>query len=188
VRFFAVGRQNTLGPGTDAASVDAQRFVHRVLQCGEDARLLRVAELGCWGSMERKTGLRLRELCRFRGPTVGQASFRSVTSVSVISRLDADGGCCGAGRCGCMRRAGSATTCRRTTTSRNTWRRTWRPPASRAGKAVRSSARRRARRSSSPNGATQPEAYLMIRRRAGGAGIKTLIGCHTFRATGAIKG
>jgi integrase len=31
---------------------------------------------------------------------------------------------------------------------------------------------------------TQPEVYLMIRRRAGGAGIKTLIGCHTFRATG----
>jgi len=24
----------------------------------------------------------------------------------------------------------------------------------------------------------------MIRRRAAGAGIKTLIGCHTFRATG----
>ena len=33
-------------------------------------------------------------------------------------------------------------------------------------------------------GITQPEVYLMIRRRAGGAGIKTLIGCHTFRATG----
>jgi len=31
---------------------------------------------------------------------------------------------------------------------------------------------------------SQPEVYLMIRRRAGGAGIKTLIGCHTFRATG----
>jgi site-specific recombinase XerD len=31
---------------------------------------------------------------------------------------------------------------------------------------------------------TQPEVYLMIRRRAGGAGIKTLISCHTFRATG----
>jgi site-specific recombinase XerD len=31
---------------------------------------------------------------------------------------------------------------------------------------------------------TQPEVYLMIRRRASGAGIKTLIGCHTFRATG----
>jgi site-specific recombinase XerD len=31
---------------------------------------------------------------------------------------------------------------------------------------------------------TQPEVYLMIRRRATGAGIKTLIGCHTFRATG----
>ena len=31
---------------------------------------------------------------------------------------------------------------------------------------------------------TQPEVYLMIRRRAAGAGIKTLIGCHTFRATG----
>jgi site-specific recombinase XerD len=30
----------------------------------------------------------------------------------------------------------------------------------------------------------QPEVYLMIRRRAAGAGIKTLIGCHTFRATG----
>ena len=29
----------------------------------------------------------------------------------------------------------------------------------------------------------QPEVYLMIRRRAA-AGIKTLIGCHTFRATG----
>ena len=33
-------------------------------------------------------------------------------------------------------------------------------------------------------GITQPEVYLMIRRRAAGAGIKTLIGCHTFRATG----
>ncbi len=31
---------------------------------------------------------------------------------------------------------------------------------------------------------TQPEVYLMIRRRAAGAGIQTLIGCHTFRATG----
>lgn len=31
---------------------------------------------------------------------------------------------------------------------------------------------------------TQPEVYLMIRRRASGAGILTLIGCHTFRATG----
>src|SRR5271170_1619505 len=31
---------------------------------------------------------------------------------------------------------------------------------------------------------TQPEVYLMIRRRADGAGIQTLIGCHTFRATG----
>ena len=31
---------------------------------------------------------------------------------------------------------------------------------------------------------TQPEVYLMIRRRAAGTGIKTLIGCHTFRATG----
>jgi len=31
---------------------------------------------------------------------------------------------------------------------------------------------------------SQPEVYLMIRRRAGGAGIKTLIGCHTFRSTG----
>lgn len=31
---------------------------------------------------------------------------------------------------------------------------------------------------------SQPEVYLMIRRRAAGAGIKTLIGCHTFRATG----
>lgn len=31
---------------------------------------------------------------------------------------------------------------------------------------------------------TQPEVYLMIRRRASGAGIMTLIGCHTFRATG----
>jgi hypothetical protein len=26
--------------------------------------------------------------------------------------------------------------------------------------------------------------YLMVPRRAAGAGIKTLIGCHTFRATG----
>jgi site-specific recombinase XerD len=33
-------------------------------------------------------------------------------------------------------------------------------------------------------GITQPEVYLVIRRRAGGAGIETLIGCHTFRATG----
>jgi len=31
---------------------------------------------------------------------------------------------------------------------------------------------------------SQPEVYLMIRRRAADAGIKTLIGCHTFRATG----
>jgi site-specific recombinase XerC len=31
---------------------------------------------------------------------------------------------------------------------------------------------------------SQPEVYLIIRRRAAGAGIKTLIGCHTFRATG----
>jgi len=31
---------------------------------------------------------------------------------------------------------------------------------------------------------SQPEVYLMIRRRAAAAGIKTLIGCHTFRATG----
>ena len=31
---------------------------------------------------------------------------------------------------------------------------------------------------------TQAEVYRMIGRRAGGAGIKTLIGCHTFRATG----
>ncbi len=31
---------------------------------------------------------------------------------------------------------------------------------------------------------SQPEVYLMIRRRAAGAGIQTLIGCHTFRATG----
>ena len=34
------------------------------------------------------------------------------------------------------------------------------------------------------NRMSQPEVYLMIRRRAAGAGIKTLIGCHTFRATG----
>jgi site-specific recombinase XerD len=33
-------------------------------------------------------------------------------------------------------------------------------------------------------GLSQPEVYLMIRRRASGAGIQTLIGCHTFRATG----
>jgi site-specific recombinase XerD len=31
---------------------------------------------------------------------------------------------------------------------------------------------------------SQPEVYLMIRRRAARAGIQTLIGCHTFRATG----
>jgi len=31
---------------------------------------------------------------------------------------------------------------------------------------------------------TQPEVYRMIRRRAAQAGILTLIGCHTFRATG----
>ncbi len=31
---------------------------------------------------------------------------------------------------------------------------------------------------------TQSDVYVMIRRRAAGAGIKTLIGCHTFRATG----
>jgi len=31
---------------------------------------------------------------------------------------------------------------------------------------------------------TQPDAWRMIRRRARNAGIKTKIGCHTFRATG----
>jgi len=31
---------------------------------------------------------------------------------------------------------------------------------------------------------TQPDAWRMIRRRARDAGIKTKIGCHTFRATG----
>jgi integrase len=31
---------------------------------------------------------------------------------------------------------------------------------------------------------TQPDAWRMIRRRAKDAGIKTKIGCHTFRATG----
>jgi site-specific recombinase XerD len=31
---------------------------------------------------------------------------------------------------------------------------------------------------------TQPDVYRMIRRRAAQAGIKTKIGCHTFRATG----
>src|ERR1035441_4095378 len=31
---------------------------------------------------------------------------------------------------------------------------------------------------------SQPEAYLMVRRRAAGAGIATKIGNHTFRATG----
>ncbi len=31
---------------------------------------------------------------------------------------------------------------------------------------------------------SQPEAWQMIRRRARAAGILTLIGCHTFRATG----
>jgi len=30
----------------------------------------------------------------------------------------------------------------------------------------------------------QPDAWRMIRRRARRAGIKTKIGCHTFRATG----
>lgn len=35
-----------------------------------------------------------------------------------------------------------------------------------------------------PRRITQPEVYLMIRRRPSGAGIQTLIGCHTFRATG----
>lgn len=30
----------------------------------------------------------------------------------------------------------------------------------------------------------QPDVYRMIGRRAAGAGIKTKIGCHTFRATG----
>jgi integrase len=30
----------------------------------------------------------------------------------------------------------------------------------------------------------QSDVYRMIRRRAGKAGIKTRIGCHTFRATG----
>ena len=34
------------------------------------------AKHGCWGSMERKTGIRLLELCRFRFATAGQASFR----------------------------------------------------------------------------------------------------------------
>jgi len=31
---------------------------------------------------------------------------------------------------------------------------------------------------------TQPDAWRMIRRRAKRAGVKTKIGCHTFRATG----
>ena len=31
---------------------------------------------------------------------------------------------------------------------------------------------------------TQPDAWRMIRRRARDAGIKTKLGCHTFRATG----
>lgn len=31
---------------------------------------------------------------------------------------------------------------------------------------------------------TQPDAYRMIRRRAAAAGIRTRIGCHSFRATG----
>jgi integrase len=31
---------------------------------------------------------------------------------------------------------------------------------------------------------SQVDVYRMIRRRAAGAGIKTKIGCHTFRATG----
>ena len=30
----------------------------------------------------------------------------------------------------------------------------------------------------------QPDAWLMIRRRAAAAGITAPIGCHTFRATG----
>jgi len=30
----------------------------------------------------------------------------------------------------------------------------------------------------------QPDVWRMIRRRAHGVGIKTEIGCHTFRATG----
>ena len=36
----------------------------------------------------------------------------------------------------------------------------------------------------SPEHMTQPDAWRMIRRRAKHAGIKTKIGCHTFRATG----
>ena len=36
----------------------------------------------------------------------------------------------------------------------------------------------------SENAMTQPDVYRMIRRRAADAGIKTKIGCHTFRATG----
>lgn len=36
----------------------------------------------------------------------------------------------------------------------------------------------------SDNAMTQPDVYRMIRRRAAAAGIKTKIGCHTFRATG----
>ena len=36
----------------------------------------------------------------------------------------------------------------------------------------------------SENTMTQPDVYRMIRRRAEAAGIKTKIGCHTFRATG----
>lgn len=34
------------------------------------------------------------------------------------------------------------------------------------------------------NPMTQPDVWRMIRRRAGAAGIRTEIGCHTFRATG----
>jgi len=40
------------------------------------------------------------------------------------------------------------------------------------------------RRTGEPHRLTQPDAYLMIQRRAGQAGIKTKIGNHTLRATG----
>ena len=65
----------------------------------------------------------------------------------------------------------SATKCRRITAWKNIWRRIFRTAR---GKTQQLTERRM----------SQPEVYLMIRRRAAGAGIKTLIACHTFRATG----
>jgi hypothetical protein len=41
------------------------KWKDEIVEEGRTARKAYAAQLGCWGSMERKTGLRSRELCRF---------------------------------------------------------------------------------------------------------------------------